>query len=783
VDYDGGEGAGTGATVSSRFIFSGGDLNYHISGPQAYLACPESLSSGTSNYCIYDTSGNPSLIGGQVTIGSSGGLNLLSQAGSTGCAQIAITTGAVTNTGTPCGSGGSGTVTTTGSPASGNMTKFSGSTSITNAAAADVVNLFSTCSGTQYLGADGACHNASGAGTVTSVTFTGDGVVDSSTPSTAVTSSGTVTATVLTQAAHTILGNHTGSTAAPTFATLTAADIPAGCQAITSSSGAATVNWASGPCAVVTANTGDTAVAVTFTNPVAGYPGGYFLGLVNNATPNTWSFSPTPNQLKTPIYASEAAYNYYTYTGSAYNGTGSNATPTLIYGTERSTPPTSVATAFVCHWNSTTHQMTCSDNGTNTGNMVTPLSSQAAHEWVRYIDNTGLQNSTQPACGDISNAGTACQAATGTSGATVPLLNAANTFSALDGFSAGINLSGSTSPLQLAGSAGTSGQCPISGGAGVTPAWGSCGSGGSGGAALNPSCTFASLATGCTINVASLSVATANVTSLIVQCATLTAGTYTNLVGTYTVTSSGGNLATVVTSFGSATAAGSCTANATSGNIIGDGVLYPASAASTLVLNTQTANTGLYGPASGSAAAPTFRAQVAADLPVGTVITSTPVMGSSDTITCGTGTTLQTFATTISRPAFTQTAGAIWELKIKAIETSTASALTFQFGVLDNGTNVYLSGNQTNSLSTANLPVSATVDEEISGSNLASAALTVTNEGSVFSNTGLQALNHTAQTTGYASNNARTISVTMQCSAATAGNTVTLLGLTETKIY
>lgn len=56
-----------------------------------------------------------------------------------------------------------------------------------------------------------------GSGTVTSVTFTGDGVVDSSTPSTAVTTSGTVTATVLTQSANTVFGNFTGGTAAPTF--------------------------------------------------------------------------------------------------------------------------------------------------------------------------------------------------------------------------------------------------------------------------------------------------------------------------------------------------------------------------------------------------------------------------------------------------------------------------------------------------------------------------------------------------------------------------------------
>jgi hypothetical protein len=60
-----------------------------------------------------------------------------------------------------------------------------------------------------------------GSGTVTSVTFTGDGTVLSSTPSSAVTTSGTVAATAATAAANTILGNFTGSIAAPTYAKVT----------------------------------------------------------------------------------------------------------------------------------------------------------------------------------------------------------------------------------------------------------------------------------------------------------------------------------------------------------------------------------------------------------------------------------------------------------------------------------------------------------------------------------------------------------------------------------
>lgn len=73
------------------------------------------------------------------------------------------------NCGTPSGSG---TVTASGSPVSGNIAAFTSATNITPATVAQVIALWSTCSGVQYLGADGACHNASGAGTVTSVTGT-----------------------------------------------------------------------------------------------------------------------------------------------------------------------------------------------------------------------------------------------------------------------------------------------------------------------------------------------------------------------------------------------------------------------------------------------------------------------------------------------------------------------------------------------------------------------------------------------------------------------------------
>jgi hypothetical protein len=55
--------------------------------------------------------------------------------------------------------------------------------------------------------------------------------------------------------------------------------------------------------------------------------------------------------------------------------------------------------------------------------------------------------------------------------------------------------------------------------------------------------------------------------------------------------------------------------------------------------------------------------------------------------------------------------------------------------------------------------------------------------GNVFSNFGATIRNDVAQTTGYNSNSAETLSLQMTCSATTGGNSVQLLGLVLTKIY
>lgn len=67
---------------------------------------------------------------------------------------------------------------------------------LTDAVAADIVGLFSTCSGSQYLGADGACHNASGGGTVTSVTLATPNSTLSLGGTNPVTTSGTINADI-----------------------------------------------------------------------------------------------------------------------------------------------------------------------------------------------------------------------------------------------------------------------------------------------------------------------------------------------------------------------------------------------------------------------------------------------------------------------------------------------------------------------------------------------------------------------------------------------------------
>ncbi len=162
-----------------------------------------------------------------------------------------------------------------------------------------------------------------GSGTVTSVTFTGDGVILSSTPSTAVTTSGTLTASLVNAGAGTLLNNATSSSGAPAYTgtpvlgvdnssagTLTLANGSSNAHTILAS-GATTTNTIKGFTVVPT--TGDlvscTSASTTCTLTDAG---------VVAATVNVWSSLTAPsgnlalsNGTNTSIFSGTAATNQF----------------------------------------------------------------------------------------------------------------------------------------------------------------------------------------------------------------------------------------------------------------------------------------------------------------------------------------------------------------------------------------------------------------------------------------------------------------------------------------
>jgi hypothetical protein len=107
-------------------------------------------------------------------------------------------------------------------------------------------------------------------------------------------------------------------------------------QTPTTSSNAVAVNWALGNSATVTAS-GGAITSFTFSNPVSGTV--YSLGLCNDGTARSWSNLPAAfKQAGTPQFPSECVYKICTYDGASYQCTGSNATPSVAYGTMRSNP-------------------------------------------------------------------------------------------------------------------------------------------------------------------------------------------------------------------------------------------------------------------------------------------------------------------------------------------------------------------------------------------------------------------------------------------------------------
>lgn len=164
--------------------------------------------------------------------------------------QACSATGTVTSVGLSMPSG----FTVAGTPITSNgtlavTTSLSGvvkgsAGGFTTAAASDIIGLFSGCSGTAYLGADGACHNGSSSGTVTSVGLSAPSWL--TVTGSPVTTTGTISiagATGLTT--HQVIG--TGSAGSLTLEPLTAADLPASITSNTTGNAATATALATTP--------------------------------------------------------------------------------------------------------------------------------------------------------------------------------------------------------------------------------------------------------------------------------------------------------------------------------------------------------------------------------------------------------------------------------------------------------------------------------------------------------------------------------------------------------
>ncbi len=224
-----------------------------------------------------------------------------------------------------------------------------------------------------------------GTGTVTSVTFTGDGVVDSATPSTAVTTSGTVLATLLTQAANTAFGNFTGSTAAPSFTATTGTGSPVA------------------------------ATSPTLVTPLLGTPtSGVITNLTGTCTACTANAVPAANLTGATLAAGVTASSLTSFGAAPALGTPASGVITNLTGT---------CTA-------------CTANATPAANLTGATLA------------SGVTASSLTSLGGGA-VGTAAFVATGTSGATIPLLNGVNTWSGAQTFNGAIaNGNGASYSLQ-----------------------------------------------------------------------------------------------------------------------------------------------------------------------------------------------------------------------------------------------------------------------------------------------------------------------------------------------
>ena len=186
---------GSATTPNGAFIVSDG-TNYVAQlfgggggsgGSGTVTSVAQTINSGSSSG-IFSVTGSPVTISGALNInlsGSSGGIPYFSS--NKVLSSSATLTGIVRGGSPPTASEISGDAATSGSNAltvkglngtllsnlATGLLKNTTSTGVPSiATSSDIVGLFTGCSGTLFLGADGKCHAASGSGTVTSITAT-----------------------------------------------------------------------------------------------------------------------------------------------------------------------------------------------------------------------------------------------------------------------------------------------------------------------------------------------------------------------------------------------------------------------------------------------------------------------------------------------------------------------------------------------------------------------------------------------------------------------------------
>lgn len=174
-----------------------------------------------------------------------------------------------------------------------------------------------------------------GSGTVTSVTFTGDGTVLSSTPSSAVTTTGTLTAALKTQTANQVLAGPTsGGAVNPTFRALVAADLAsgivtwdkigsAGAALTLSNAGFATTFNHTSAVVWTWANTTIATVSTTNSSPIATLSANYWTGAAS-AT-DSWTIS-------SALVAGSNGASTLTIAHSGSTGVAAVSVPVLITG-------------------------------------------------------------------------------------------------------------------------------------------------------------------------------------------------------------------------------------------------------------------------------------------------------------------------------------------------------------------------------------------------------------------------------------------------------------------